>query len=234
MHSASSWAPSPTRSWCCARSAPSRRGRSCRISASRARCSWHCSAWPPWSGSCTTWPPASTSRPSSTWCTTSSRRRSTGSAAIGAAAAPSPVPPRGVPVTLAEHGYLRAVDEEGLAGWAEEQGAVVVLLVRPGDYLFPGAPVAELIQGRRGRGCGGGDPRRLLARVQAGGDAGPRVRGATAGGGRGAGAVARHQRPVHGHRRARPAGRSAVRDRAAPPARQHGPARRPGGAPPSR
>lgn len=66
------------------------------------------------------------------------------------AASPDLVPPRGVPVALAEHGYLRAVDEESLATWAEEQGTVVVLLVRPGDYLFPGAPVAELIQGREG------------------------------------------------------------------------------------
>jgi uncharacterized membrane protein len=56
--------------------------------------------------------------------------------------------PRGVPVTLAERGYLRAVDHDGLADWAEETGAVVVLLVRPGEYLFPGATVAELIQGR--------------------------------------------------------------------------------------
>lgn len=58
--------------------------------------------------------------------------------------------PRGVPVSLAERGYLRAVDHDGLADWAEETGAVVVLLVRPGDYLFPGAAVAELVQGRGG------------------------------------------------------------------------------------
>jgi uncharacterized membrane protein len=57
-------------------------------------------------------------------------------------------PPRGIPVTLAAHGYLRAVDHDGLADWAEETGAVVVLLVRPGDFLFPGAAVAELAQGR--------------------------------------------------------------------------------------
>jgi uncharacterized membrane protein len=63
---------------------------------------------------------------------------------------PDLAPPRGVPVTLAEHGYLRSVDEESLATWAEEQGAVVVLLVRPGDYLLAGAPVAELIQGPEG------------------------------------------------------------------------------------
>jgi uncharacterized membrane protein len=47
-------------------------------------------------------------------------------------------------VTLAGHGYLRAVDEEGLADWAGQHGAVVVLLVRPGEYMFPGAAVAEV------------------------------------------------------------------------------------------
>ena len=40
MRSASSSAPSPMRSWCCAPSARSRRRRSCRISASPARWSW--------------------------------------------------------------------------------------------------------------------------------------------------------------------------------------------------
>lgn len=59
-------------------------------------------------------------------------------------------PPRGVPVALPERGYLRAVDEQDLADWAEKAGAVVVLLVRPGDYLFPGAAVAELIGERKG------------------------------------------------------------------------------------
>jgi uncharacterized membrane protein len=57
------------------------------------------------------------------------------------------VAPRGMPVALAESGYLRVVDEDGLARWAEEHGAILVLLVRPGDYLFPGAPVAELVPG---------------------------------------------------------------------------------------
>lgn len=65
-------------------------------------------------------------------------------------APPGSVPPRGVPVALAERGYLRALDEDGLAEWAEEQGTVVVLLVRPGDYLFPGAPVAEIVPAPEG------------------------------------------------------------------------------------
>jgi len=59
---------------------------------------------------------------------------------------PSPAPPapRGAPVALGCHGYLRAVDEEALAGWAEERGATLVLQVRPGHYLFPGGAVAEV------------------------------------------------------------------------------------------
>lgn len=56
-----------------------------------------------------------------------------------------PASPRGRPVNLAANGYLRAVDEDGLSRWAEERGAVVILLVRPGDYLFPGAAVAEVV-----------------------------------------------------------------------------------------
>lgn len=59
-----------------------------------------------------------------------------------------------MPVALAGRGYLRAVDEAGLADWAKERGAVLVLLVRPGDYLFPGAPVAELAQGGEGGDAG--------------------------------------------------------------------------------
>lgn len=64
---------------------------------------------------------------------------------VGAAA-----PPRGMRVAMAERGYLRAVDEQGLAAWAEKAGAVMVLLVRPGDFLFPGAPIAELVGAREG------------------------------------------------------------------------------------
>ena len=37
----------------------------------------------------------------------------------------------------------------GAGPWAEEHGAILVLLVRPGDYLFPGAPVAELVPGQK-------------------------------------------------------------------------------------
>jgi uncharacterized membrane protein len=59
-----------------------------------------------------------------------------------------PLPaPSGAPVTLDKRGYLRAVNEEMLAEWAARESAVLVLLVRPGDYLFPGAPVAEVGDG---------------------------------------------------------------------------------------
>lgn len=62
----------------------------------------------------------------------------------GPAPAASGDAPRGRPVTVRAGGYLRALDEAALADCAEKQGAVVVLLVRPGDYVFPGAPVAEI------------------------------------------------------------------------------------------
>ena len=39
-------------------------------------------------------------------------------------------------------GYLQSLDAKGLAAWAAEHGTVIRLLIRPGDYVFPGAPVA--------------------------------------------------------------------------------------------
>ena len=39
-------------------------------------------------------------------------------------------------------GYLTQLDGEGLASWAAERGAAIRLLVRPGDFVFPGAPIA--------------------------------------------------------------------------------------------
>ena len=47
-----------------------------------------------------------------------------------------------VPVRDARRGYLQQIDPEGLAGWAHRHGAAIRLLVRPGDYVFPGAPIA--------------------------------------------------------------------------------------------
>ncbi|WP_431303317.1 DUF2254 domain-containing protein [Sediminicoccus sp. BL-A-41-H5] len=59
-----------------------------------------------------------------------------------AAAAP---PAGGRPVTLEATGYLRSLDEEGLADWAAGAGVTLTLLARPGDYLFPGVPIARVM-----------------------------------------------------------------------------------------
>lgn len=56
-------------------------------------------------------------------------------------------PPRGVAVTSRDGGYLRALDEDGLADWAAGQEVVLAMLVKPGDYVFPGGPVAEVRPG---------------------------------------------------------------------------------------
>ena len=49
-----------------------------------------------------------------------------------------------VPVRDPRRGYLQQIDPEGLADWALGTGTVIRLLVRPGDYVFPGAPIALL------------------------------------------------------------------------------------------
>ncbi len=48
-------------------------------------------------------------------------------------------------VVQQRRGYLQNVDDDGLADWASENGVVVHLLVRPGDYIFPGAPFAVVL-----------------------------------------------------------------------------------------
>ena len=50
-----------------------------------------------------------------------------------------------VPVVDTRRGYLQKLDEEGLADWAAEHGVALRLLVRPGDYVFPGAPIALMV-----------------------------------------------------------------------------------------
>lgn len=47
-----------------------------------------------------------------------------------------------VPVCDDRSGYLQQFDSAGLAGWAKENDVIIHLLVRPGDYVFPGAPIA--------------------------------------------------------------------------------------------
>lgn len=46
------------------------------------------------------------------------------------------------PVTDQRSGYLQQLDADGLSEWAAENGTVIRLLVRPGDYVFPGTPIA--------------------------------------------------------------------------------------------
>ena len=48
-------------------------------------------------------------------------------------------------VTDGRRGYLQHLDDAGLADWAAERRTCIRLLVRPGDYVFPGAPIALLL-----------------------------------------------------------------------------------------
>ena len=41
-------------------------------------------------------------------------------------------------------GYLQQLDDSGLADWAAEHGTSIRLLVRPGDYVFPGGAIAVM------------------------------------------------------------------------------------------
>lgn len=47
-------------------------------------------------------------------------------------------------VTDERRGYLQQLDENRLADWAAEHGTVIRLLIRPGDFVFPGAAIAAL------------------------------------------------------------------------------------------
>ncbi|QXQ08282.1 DUF2254 domain-containing protein [Sphingosinicellaceae bacterium] len=48
-----------------------------------------------------------------------------------------------VVVTDPRQGYLQELDHDALAGWAAAHGTRIDLLVRPGDFVFPGAPIAR-------------------------------------------------------------------------------------------
>ncbi len=48
------------------------------------------------------------------------------------------------PVTDPRRGYLQQLDDIGLAAWAAEHGITLRLLVRPGDYVFPGGGIAVM------------------------------------------------------------------------------------------
>jgi uncharacterized membrane protein len=47
-------------------------------------------------------------------------------------------------VTNKRRGYLQHLDEGGLADWAVQHKTAIRLLVRPGDYVYPGATIAVL------------------------------------------------------------------------------------------
>jgi uncharacterized membrane protein len=49
------------------------------------------------------------------------------------------------PVEDVRRGYLQQLDEQGLAAWAAEHDTAILLLVRPGDYVFPGTPLAVMM-----------------------------------------------------------------------------------------
>jgi len=46
------------------------------------------------------------------------------------------------PIPDGRRGHLQELDERGLADWATEHKSSIRLLARPGDYAFPGAPIA--------------------------------------------------------------------------------------------
>lgn len=46
------------------------------------------------------------------------------------------------PIVDSRRGYLQQLDEAGLADWAAREGTAIRLLLRRGDYVFPGAPIA--------------------------------------------------------------------------------------------
>lgn len=63
-----------------------------------------------------------------------------------------PVPPpdphfwkNAILIADSRRGYLQHLDYEGLAEWAAARGTSLHLFVRPGDYVFPGAAIGEMI-----------------------------------------------------------------------------------------
>ena len=49
-----------------------------------------------------------------------------------------------VPVCLPHSGYLQQIDAGALVDWAEEHGCVIKFLKRPGEFVYPHAPIALL------------------------------------------------------------------------------------------
>ena len=73
--------------------------------------------------------------------------------------AQQPAPPpaafwhNAVIVADSRRGYLQQLDDKGLADWAAEHQTSIRLLVRPGDYVFPGAPIALMTPPVEGAGA---------------------------------------------------------------------------------
>jgi len=67
---------------------------------------------------------------------------------------PDPPPPhfwkQATPITDGRRGYLQHLDQGGLADWAAEHNTTIRMLVRPGDYVFPGAPIAVITPAAEG------------------------------------------------------------------------------------
>ena len=51
----------------------------------------------------------------------------------------------GVAIKDSRQGYLQHIDEQGLADWAASHTTAIRLLLRPGHYVFPGAPIAIVV-----------------------------------------------------------------------------------------
>ena len=56
------------------------------------------------------------------------------------------------PISDDRRGYLQQLDEDRLADWAAEHCTAIRLLVRPGDFVFPGAPIAAMTRPVEGAG----------------------------------------------------------------------------------
>jgi uncharacterized membrane protein len=54
------------------------------------------------------------------------------------------------PLVDGRRGYLQQLDAAGLASWAVENHTCIRLLVRPGDYIFPGTPIALVMPMMKG------------------------------------------------------------------------------------
>ncbi|MEO7207781.1 MAG: DUF2254 domain-containing protein [Steroidobacteraceae bacterium] len=53
-------------------------------------------------------------------------------------------------VVDSRRGYLQQLDEKGLANWAHEHKTHIRMLIRPGHYVFPGAPIALIVPTSQG------------------------------------------------------------------------------------